>query len=406
MNRGSMIGPGSIKPIIITSSILLLGWSLVEPVGLFAVDSPVLVKARYLVGYVTIVPCCVGMIRMARNMEGDAVPVEFHSSIGRYWLLGSGGFLLFNVSLMLFFPMESVWLVSSWLRWAVSLGGAVGLFIGISQARSVAQTVRAERQSLRAEHLETQRDLIDHLNGILRHEVLNSTQVIVGTTDAIRDADEPVEPTDERIERIHRHGEELTAVIQEVKTLLNATQPDRTVRPTALADVVRTEVDTLRDDYPEVDFDVRVVDDVRVRGDDLFGRIFGNLLRNAVDHNDTDSLRISVIVERVAGSAVVSVNDDGDGIPERKLGTLFDRPQTDDDGLGLYLVAELVESYDGTIDLIDTGNEGTTFEITFPVAKSDSGSSGDPGSGPNRNPDTDPSTNPETDTGVDAEQRV
>jgi len=404
MNRGSTIGPGSIKPIIITSSILLLGWSLVEPVGLFAVDSPVLLEARYFVGYVTIVPCCVGTIWMARNLQTDEVPVEFHSAIGRYWVLGAIGFLVFNVALMLFFPTESVWLVSAWSRWALSLGGAIGLFIGISQVRSIVHTLRAERQSLRAEHLETQRDLIDHLNGILRHEVLNSTQVIVGTADAIQDADEPVEPTDERIERILRHGEELTTVIQEVKTLLNVTQPDRKLRTIDLVDVVRTEVEKTRDHHPEVDVAVQVDDDVHVRGDELFGRIFGNLLRNAVDHNDTDSLRISVVVERVVGSAVVSVSDDGGGIPERKLETLFDRPQTDDNGLGLYLVAELVESYGGTIDLVDTGNEGTIFEITFPVAESDR--SVDPESGPNRNQDTDPSTNPETDTGVDAEQRV
>jgi len=379
-SRGSTIAPGSIRPIVITSSALLLVWSLVEPVGLFAVGSPVPVETKYVVGYVTIVPCCIGTIRMARNLHTDEIPVEFHSSIGRYWVLGASGFLAFNVALMLFFPTESVWVVSSWLRWAFSLGGAIGLFVGISQARSIVHALRAERQSLRAEHMERQRDLIDHLNGILRHEVLNSTQVIVGTADAIRDADEP---TDERIERILRHGEDLTAVIQEVKTLLNATQSDRNLRPIGLADVLRTEAERIREDHPEVDLELRVADDVAVRGDELFGRIFGNLLRNAVDHNDTASLGISVVVETVSGSAVVSVSDDGEGIPERKLETLFDRPQTDDNGLGLYLVSELVESYGGTIDLVDTGDEGTTFEITFPVADAD------PSPGPETGPERD-----------------
>jgi two-component system OmpR family sensor kinase len=391
--RETTIGAGSIRPIVITSSALLLGWALVEPAGLFVVDSPVLFEARYVVGYVTVVPCCIGMIRMARNLERDEIPVEFHSSIGRYWVLGASGFLAFNVALMTFFPMESPWLVSSWLRWPVALGGAVGLFVGVSQTHSIVNTLRAERQSLRAQHMETQRDLIDHLNGILRHEVLNSTQVIIGTAGSIQDADEPVEPTDERIERIHRHGEELTAVIQEVKALLNATQSDRDLRPVDLADVLRREAETIREDHPEVDLELRVDDDdVCVRGDELFDRIFGSLFRNAVEHNDTGSLRISVVVETTAQSAVVSVSDDGDGIPERKLETLFDRPQTTDNGLGLYLVAELVGSYRGTIDLVATGNEGTTFEIAFPLAD------GDPGA----NPDPDP----ETDSSVNAERQV
>lgn len=359
---------GSLATVIGASGLVLLCWAILEPVALFAIGSSVVFLPRYLVGYVTIVPSCLAMAWSGRWLARSDFPPEHHRRIAVYWLLGGGGFLAFNVGLMTFFPTESVWIVTNWLRWALTLGLAVGLLVGVGQSRAIYHTLAAERQSLRAEHAEQQRELVDHMNAILRHEVLNATQVILGNASSLREADGPIRPTDERLGRIHRQGEDVTAVIQEVRSLLGAMQTDRELTPMPLVDVVRTEAREITDRYPAVTVDVRVPADAVVRADELLGRLFATLLDSAVEYSDGESMAVTIEAETENESVVVTVRDDGSTVPERNLDALFDRPRRGDHGLGLYLVRELARSYGGTIDLVTTGEPGTTFEIRLPAA--------------------------------------
>lgn len=348
---------------------LLLAWAIIEPVYLYSVGSPVLVKPRYMIGFFTIVPSCLGMIYGARWLRESEIPADHHSKIRVYWLIGGIGFLVFNVALMAFFPTDSIWVVLNWIRWALTFGLAIGLIIGIAQSRAIFSTLSAERQSLRAEHVEKQRDLIDQMNGILRHEVLNAVQVITGNASLLLESDTPIEPTDERVKRIHRQGEEITNVIQEVRLLLSTIEDDRELERTNLTSVIETEAQKIKDQSPSVDIDLRGQDETYIQADELLGRVFANVFRNSVEHNDPTSLQTTVDVERNARSVLVTIEDNGDGIPEHKLGTLFDRPQVSDHGLGLYLVRELTNSYGGTIELLQTGPEGTAFRFRFPASE-------------------------------------
>ncbi|SFR97145.1 Signal transduction histidine kinase [Halomicrobium zhouii] len=355
--------------IISASGFLLLLWSILEPVVLFTSGSSTIFQARYIVGHVTIVPSCLGLIWGGQWLRTSEIPVEHHRRIGLYWILGGVGFLVFNIGLMTFFPTDSLWVVTNWIRWALTLGLAVGLVLGISHSRSIFTTLTAERQTLRAEHMAKQRDLVDQMNGILRHEVLNSTQVIVGNASLLRESDEPIEPTDERLQRILRQGEEVTTVIQEVRSLLSTIQADRQLEPVNLSQSIRAEIAKTEERHPGVSVAADVSDDIYIEADEVFGRILSNLLGNAVQHNNLSGLVLTVDAEVRDESVRVVIQDNGGGIPEDELETLFSRPDIGDHGLGLHLVKELTLSYGGTIDLIETGEAGTTFELRFPVSK-------------------------------------
>ncbi|MBV0924966.1 GHKL domain-containing protein [Halomicroarcula limicola] len=367
MYRGR--GDATIPSAIYAGGILLLSWSIVEPVALLLTGSPDVFRHRYLIGYVTIVPACLTLIWGGRWLPRSDIPAKYDATIAMFSVAAGAGFLLFNLFLMLFFPTGSTWIVTNWVRWALSLGLCVGFVIGTLYSRGLSGGIAAERQSLRAEHMRKKRELIHHMNSILRHEVLNSAQVIQGNAESLRQSDDAIDPSDERISRIYRQGTDLTEVTREVRALLNVVEGDRQLQPVNLTETLRDEVERIRLNHPDVDIDLSVPAGIVVEGDDLLGRVFGNLLRNAVEHNAPGSLRIAVEVETVDEAAAVAIRDNGDGIPERCLDTLFDRPQVGTHGLGLHIVRELVNSYSGTVELVDTGTGGTTFEVTVPLAR-------------------------------------
>jgi signal transduction histidine kinase len=354
--------------IISVSGALFLLWSLFEPAGLLLISSPDVFRDRYLIGYVTIIPSSLVLIWGGRWVS-ENLPVEYNSTVAVSVVAGGGTFLVFNIFLMMFFPTESPWLVTSWVRWALSMGMCLGLIIGVLYSRGISNALEAERQALRADHLREHRELITQMNSILRHEVLNSAQVISGNSRLLKESDEKIDPDDNRIDRLLRQGDELSDIVQEVQALLHVVDDDYQFEAVNVSDVLRSEADKIKNNYPNVTIEMAVQEDVFVKGDELFGRVCGNLLRNAAQHNDSESVHITVYVETIDGEAKIAIEDTGDGIPADQLDGLFDHPDVGTHGLGLYIVKQVLERYGGTIELVETGNEGTTFEITLPLSE-------------------------------------
>jgi signal transduction histidine kinase len=96
-----------------------------------------------------------------------------------------------------------------------------------------------------------------------------------------------------------------------------------------------------------------------------------NLVANAVRHAST---AVTLAVRRNGKSVVLTVADDGPGIPEADRARVFDRFTRLDDartrdeggaGLGLAIVAELVRLHGGTVTLGDAA-PGLVAAVTLP----------------------------------------
>ncbi|MEU8228450.1 HAMP domain-containing sensor histidine kinase [Actinoplanes sp. NPDC048967] len=109
--------------------------------------------------------------------------------------------------------------------------------------------------------------------------------------------------------------------------------------------------------YPAVEYERPAVP-LRTRGDrDALGRVVANLLDNAVRHA-ASSVRLTVVAD--GAYQMISVSDDGPGIPAADRERVFDRFTRLDDarardaggsGLGLAIVRELVRRHRGTVVL-------------------------------------------------------
>ena len=72
------------------------------------------------------------------------------------------------------------------------------------------------------------------------------------------------------------------------------------------------------------------------------------------------------------------IQDNGNGIPAELLKRVFDpffttKGPDQGEGLGLYIVRQIVTRYDGTISVDNVPGGGTRFEIRLPVAEQTKG---------------------------------
>jgi len=113
-----------------------------------------------------------------------------------------------------------------------------------------------------------------------------------------------------------------------------------------------------------------------------FRQVLLNLASNAIKYTDRGDVDIQVYTELQGSSPrlVVSVRDTGIGIPQDRLGTIFDAfTQVDVDssrraggtGLGLTICQKLVSMLDGEIQVESTLNQGSTFTVSLPAPAED-----------------------------------
>lgn len=95
--------------------------------------------------------------------------------------------------------------------------------------------------------------------------------------------------------------------------------------------------------------------------------IFDNLLSNAVKFSPANK-KITIDLFESDGKAIAEISDEGPGISDEALKTLFDKPQVHDrqaDKTGLSIVKKYVEAMNGKIYCNSKPGQGTTFVVEF-----------------------------------------
>jgi signal transduction histidine kinase len=101
--------------------------------------------------------------------------------------------------------------------------------------------------------------------------------------------------------------------------------------------------------------------------------VLRNLYSNAIKHHDKPDGSIAIHAREAGSYCVISVTDNGPGIPESVQGRVFRLFQTltaterKGSGLGLAVAKRLTESHGGRIELISVADKpGCTFEVWWP----------------------------------------
>ena len=111
--------------------------------------------------------------------------------------------------------------------------------------------------------------------------------------------------------------------------------------------------------------------DVRADPEQLY-RVITNIVRNA--RQAIEASKVEGVISILAGidgdAWTITIQDNGPGLPEKAKKNLFTAFQggvrKGGTGLGLAIAADLVRGHGGRLELRDTGEAGTVFEISLP----------------------------------------
>jgi|GEM_PF-206328 len=262
------------------------------------------------------------------------------------------------------------------------------------------------------------------LNRLLRHNLRNSLNVIVGRTDLI-DASGAADRDGDHAAEIRSAAEELLHLSGRARKTEALITDDRTGvgTPVDVAEIVRERVATFRTNHPDAAVQIEAPETVRASIGSELATVVDELLANTVDHaGPAPTVRVSVASvdgcvgdetalqsnairwnwstrdaassdaaertgepaepdredERIAANADVvelRVSDDGPGVPPEERAVLSGEREIDPlhhtGGLGLWLTDWIVSQAGGTVDIACDG--GTTVIVRVPAAPASDG---------------------------------
>ncbi|KPV48722.1 hypothetical protein SE17_36540, partial [Kouleothrix aurantiaca] len=113
-----------------------------------------------------------------------------------------------------------------------------------------------------------------------------------------------------------------------------------------------------------------------IEGDEqALEQILYNLIQNAIKYSPAGGM-ITMRLRAADGQALITVADEGVGIPEDERERIFERfyrarnisgEQISGLGMGLYIVKEMVTLHHGTIDVASSLGKGSTFRVILPL---------------------------------------
>ncbi len=218
------------------------------------------------------------------------------------------------------------------------------------------------------------------------HELRTPLTSIKSLTETLLRPDLSLRPIERRqfLENIDEATDRLARTINDLLTLSRVEAGRLEIRriPMAVGPLVEKVVAQFRPQAKDRSFHLELARHLpyALADPDRVGDVVHNLLSNAVKYSPAGKpLTISVRFEIGDGAAVpsrlvISVTDQGIGIPHREFGKLFQRfsqvngtPAAGGVGLGLYICRTYVEAMGGAIWVDSRPGQGSTFSFSLPV---------------------------------------
>lgn len=235
---------------------------------------------------------------------------------------------------------------------------------------SLARAIQYARERKKSEReLRRRTEELAILNQVMRHDIRNDVSLIVGRGQELT---EYVDPRGEdllaEVLTASNHVLQLTRTIGDTVEAITSDEVRR--EPIALDEVLQAELSKARRLYRNTVIEVDgELPEVEVLANELLSSVFANLLSNATLYTDRQVPEVRVAVDPGDDQVTVRIADNGPGVPDHLKDQIFGRdvssPESGGLGIGLYLVDQLVDQYDGEIRIEDNDPEGAVFVVVL-----------------------------------------
>ncbi|MFB6309789.1 MAG: PAS domain S-box protein [Salinirussus sp.] len=210
--------------------------------------------------------------------------------------------------------------------------------------------------------------LIRVLNRVLRHNVRNDANAILGWASVLQDGTTAPEEAGERIVDVATDIAELTERARDLERFASRDRDPVRIDPD---DVVQTAHTHRVENWPNATLDTTVKTDRDLVAGIEFECAALELVDNAIKHHPAGDPVIQLDVRDAGDWLEFSVTDDGWGIEEDEASVIDSGQETalrHGSGLGLWLVNWIVTRYAGTFDIQPrTNTPGTAARIRLPA---------------------------------------
>ena len=203
------------------------------------------------------------------------------------------------------------------------------------------------------------------------HEIKNPLTPMRLTVQSFQRKFDPEDP------KIHQKVDEYTkTLIQQIDTMSNiasafsnfAKMPAQQNEMLNVVEITRLAMELFNEGYINYSYEEKEI--IAKFDRTQLIRVITNLVKNAIQAiSDDRSPRIDVRVFEQDNNVNITVKDNGIGITKENEPKIFEpkfTTKTSGMGLGLGMVKNIVETYDGSITFTSEENKGTTFRVSFP----------------------------------------
>ncbi|MFB6073387.1 MAG: PAS domain S-box protein [Haloarculaceae archaeon] len=213
-----------------------------------------------------------------------------------------------------------------------------------------------------------QRRQLAVLDTLLRHNLRNDLQTILGQVELLADGDEDVET---RAETIQRVGESLLEKAEKERQTIDLLTGPRQLRTIDVAEVARRVAADVRGRYPDATVETAVPPSMQVRTLPEIEAALTELVENAIEHHEGGTPTVTLRIEREADSASVVVEDDCPPIPESEYRVLTEAREISElyhsSGIGLWLVYWVIDLSGGDVAFGTRESGGNRITVSLPV---------------------------------------
>lgn len=252
------------------------------------------------------------------------------------------------------------------------------LFVSLTTSAMTTQIKEQEKLRMEAEKEKMRSNLLRAVS----HDLRTPLTSIIGSSSAILDGPAPLSQDDQRrlITDIRDDAEWLIRMVENLLSITRISGEATRIKtqPEAVEEVVAESVRKFKKRFPGQSVAIHLPEEMlMVRMDPiLIEQVIVNLLENVVLHAQ-GATHTDMYVKRDGKQCVISVLDDGPGIPASTLAHLFDgylnraESALNDNkrsmGIGLSVCMSIVRAHGGTMEAKNRDAGGAAFCFTLPM---------------------------------------